>query len=148
MRFGGSRFVAAERNQVGNVYTRDAISFDVRWLWTAVPGACLVAFAFWEIFQDLFDSTRRGSFSDWVGRSVFRLFRRHPSLLSRAGPLTLVIIFSRPLFQALGFAFPQDFQLNPSTQSGEAYGFWYFVAAIWIPIYIVIYWGPHIFASQ
>jgi cytochrome c oxidase subunit I+III len=25
---------------------------------------------------------------------------------------------------------------------------WYFIAAIWIPIYIVIYWGPHIFGSQ
>ena len=25
---------------------------------------------------------------------------------------------------------------------------WYFLVAIWIPIYIVIYWGPHIFGSQ
>lgn len=25
---------------------------------------------------------------------------------------------------------------------------WYFIAAVWIPIYIVIYWGPHIFGSQ
>jgi len=25
---------------------------------------------------------------------------------------------------------------------------WYFVVAIWIPIYIVIYWGPHILVSQ
>jgi heme/copper-type cytochrome/quinol oxidase subunit 3 len=25
---------------------------------------------------------------------------------------------------------------------------WYFITAIWIPIYIVIYWGPHIFGSQ
>lgn len=105
---------------------------DVRWLWTAVPGACLVTFAFWEIFQDLFHPSLRGSFSDWVGRSIFRLFRRYrPSLLSMAGPLTLVIIiFSWALLQALGFAliywvaFPQDFELNPSTQSEAAHGFW------------------------
>jgi hypothetical protein len=104
----------------------------VRWLWTAVPGACLVAFAFWEIFQDLFHPTLSGAFSDWVGRSTFRLFRRHrPSLLSMAGPLTLVIvIFSWAFLQALGFAliywvaFPHDFQLNPSDQSGQAHGFW------------------------
>ena len=25
---------------------------------------------------------------------------------------------------------------------------WYFLVAVWIPIYIVIYWGPHIFGSQ
>jgi cytochrome c oxidase subunit I+III len=25
---------------------------------------------------------------------------------------------------------------------------WYFLAAIWIPIYIVIYWGPYIFGSR
>ena len=25
---------------------------------------------------------------------------------------------------------------------------WYFIVAIWIPIYIVIYWGPHIFGSR
>jgi cytochrome c oxidase subunit III len=25
---------------------------------------------------------------------------------------------------------------------------WYFIVAIWIPIYIVIYWGPHILGSQ
>ena len=104
----------------------------MRWLWTAVPGACLVAFAFWEIFQDLFHPALSGSFSGWVGRSTFRLFRRYrPSLLSMAGPLTFVIvIFSWALLQALGFAliywvaFPQDFQLNPSNQSGEAHGFW------------------------
>ncbi|HWF47077.1 MAG TPA: ion channel [Bryobacteraceae bacterium] len=105
---------------------------DLRWLWTAVPGACIVAFAFWEIFQDLFHPALRGSFSDRVGRSLFRLFRRHsPSLLSMAGPLTLVIvIFSWALLQAFGFAliywmaFPQDFELNPGTQSGTAHGFW------------------------
>lgn len=104
----------------------------MRWLWTAVPGACIVGFAFWEIFQDLFHPTLRGSFSDWVGRSTFRLFRRHrPSLLSMAGPLTLlIVIFSWAFFQALGFAliywvaFPADFQLNPSTQSEAAHGFW------------------------
>lgn len=25
---------------------------------------------------------------------------------------------------------------------------WYFLVAIWVPIYIVIYWGPHIFGSR
>jgi len=25
---------------------------------------------------------------------------------------------------------------------------WYFLVAVWIPIYIVIYWGPHILGSQ
>lgn len=91
-----------------------------------------MAFAFWEIFQDLFHPSLRGSFSDWVGRSTFRVFRRHnPSLLSMAGPLTLVVvIFSWALLQAFGFAliywvaFPRDFQLNPGSQSATAHGFW------------------------
>lgn len=25
---------------------------------------------------------------------------------------------------------------------------WYFLVAVWVPIYVVIYWGPHIFGSQ
>jgi len=25
---------------------------------------------------------------------------------------------------------------------------WYFIVAIWVPIYIVIYWGPHLFGSR
>ena len=25
---------------------------------------------------------------------------------------------------------------------------WYFLVAIWIPIYVVIYWGPHVVSTQ
>src|SRR5581483_7305743 len=100
-------------------------------MWTALPGACLVCFAFWEIFQDLFHPTLSGSWSDWVARSFFRFFRQWPSILPAAGPLALVtVIFSWSFFQALGFAliywvaFPARFQINPADQAYAAHGFW------------------------
>lgn len=72
-----------------------------------------------------------GSWSDWVARSTFRLFRRRPSILPAAGPLALVtVIFSWAFFQALGFAliywiaFPARFQINPADQVQQANGFW------------------------
>lgn len=103
----------------------------MRWLWTAVPGILLLAFAFREIFVDLFHPTQSGSLSDYIGRTMFRLFRRRPSALSMAGPLTVVIvILSWALLQAVGFAliywagFPADFQLAKSEQPSPAHAFW------------------------
>jgi hypothetical protein len=81
------------------------VCFDVRWLWTVLPGVCIVGWAFRETFQDLFHPTQSGSLSTYVGRTMFGLLRRWPSLLSMAGPLTLVIvILSWAFLQALGFA--------------------------------------------
>ncbi len=104
----------------------------MRLLWTALPGFLIIAFAFTEIFQDLFHPTHTGSLSDWIGHSVFKLFRRWPSILSTAGPLTIVlVVLCWALLQALGFAFiyclgyPDGFQLqNRQQHPGAMYGFW------------------------
>lgn len=103
----------------------------MRALWTVLPGILIVAFAFTEIFQDLFHPTHTGSLSDWIGRSVFRVFRRWPRMLSSAGPLTVVlVIFCWALLQALGFAliywyaFPGSFHLLNREDAHAAGGFW------------------------
>jgi Ion channel len=104
----------------------------MRVLWTVVPGVLIIAFAFTEIFQDLFHPTHTGSLSDWIGRSLFRLFRRWPRALSSAGPLTVVlVIFCWALLQGLGFAliywyaFPDGFRLmNREDAHSAAGGFW------------------------
>lgn len=101
----------------------------MRWLWTAVPGICVLAFAFTQIFQDLFHPTQTGALSDWVGRTTFRLLRRWPGILSLAGPLTLVIVILMwASLQAVGFAliywasFPSAFHFQSQPASGP--GFW------------------------
>lgn len=104
----------------------------MRVLWTVAPGVLIIAFAFTEIFQDLFHPTHTGSLSDWIGRSLFRLFRRWPSALSTSGPLTVVlVILSWALLQAVGFAliywagFPASFHLLNREQGAEvARSFW------------------------
>lgn len=104
----------------------------MRLLWTVVPGALIIAFAFTEIFQDLFHPTHTGSLSDWIGRSLFRLFRRWPRALSSAGPLTLVlVILCWAMLQGLGFAlvywywFPDSFRLlNREDAHSANGGFW------------------------
>lgn len=104
----------------------------MRVLWTVAPGLLIIAFAFTEIFQDLFHPTHSGSLSDWIGRSMFRLFRRWPRALSSAGPLTIVlVILCWALLQALGFAliywywFPDSFRLlNRDDAQSPAGGFW------------------------
>lgn len=104
----------------------------MRVLWTIVPGVLIVAFAFTEIFQDLFHPTHSGSLSDWIGRSVFRLFRRWPRALSSAGPITIVlVVLCWALLQALGFAliywyaFPDSFRLlNGDNRQSSGGGFW------------------------
>ncbi len=90
----------------------------VRLLWTAVPGALILAFTLREIFQDLFHPSEAGALSDYIGRTLFRLFRRWPSALATAGPLALVVvIFCWAILQAVGFAliyqaaFPEQFEL-------------------------------------
>lgn len=104
----------------------------MRLLWTFIPGVLIVTFAFTEIFQDLFHPTHTGSLSDWIGRSVFRMFRRWPRALSTAGPLTVVlVILCWALLQAVGFAliywagFPGSFRLlNREDAHSAGGGFW------------------------
>lgn len=103
----------------------------MRLLWTVVPGVLVIAFAFTEIFQDLFHPTHSGSLSDWIGRTVFRTFRRWPRGLSSAGPLTIVlVIFCWALLQAVGFAliysagFPDSFRLMNREEAGVGHTFW------------------------
>jgi Ion channel len=102
----------------------------MRWLWTAVPGILIIGFAFTEIFQDLFHPTHTGSLSDWIGRTLFRIFRRWPRALSSAGPLTVVlVILCWALLQALGFAlvysagYPDSFRLQNRENAGTGYSF-------------------------
>ncbi|MBV9294835.1 MAG: two pore domain potassium channel family protein [Acidobacteriaceae bacterium] len=64
----------------------------MRALCIAVAGIFIVGFALLEVFRDLFHPSLTGSLSDFVARSTFRLFRRWPSKLSLAGPLSLVIV--------------------------------------------------------
>ncbi len=110
----------------------------MRLLWTALPGVCVLVFAFTEIFQDLFHPAQTGSLSDWVGRTTFRLFRRWPSMLSTAGPLTIVfVIICWAFLQALGFAliywaaFPAGFQQqSPEHVTG--------IRGLWIMLYFSV----------
>lgn len=97
---------------------------------SAVAGVLILVFAFRETFQDLFYPTRSGSLSDFVGRTLFRLFRRSAPALSLAGPLSLVVVILCWAFlQALGFAliywaaFPAQFQFNNTEHAGW-HGFW------------------------
>lgn len=74
-------------------------------LLTMAPGALIVAFGLYEVFQDLFHPTRTGSLSDSVSRAIFVLFRRRKSLLPFAGPLALVLVILCWVFLlAAGFA--------------------------------------------
>lgn len=102
----------------------------MRWLWTVLPGISILMFALHEIFQDLFHPTQTGSLSEWIGRTTFHFFRRWPSILSVAGPLTIVtVVCCWAFLQALGFAliywlgFPHDF-VFPNTAPPVGTGFW------------------------
>ncbi len=102
----------------------------MRWLWTVLPGVLILAFTFNQIFQDLFHPTQSGALSEWIGRTTFRLFRRRPSTLSIAGPLTLVIVILLwATLQAVGFAllywasFPWAFHFLSHPANGTG-GFW------------------------
>jgi|SRR5438067_1453101 Ion channel len=103
----------------------------MRWLWTALPGICLVVLTFREIFHALFHPTETGSFSDFAARTIFKAFRHRPSALAMAGPLSVVVvILCWALGQSLGFAliywagFPDKFQLSTPEQTRAAGGFW------------------------
>ncbi len=96
------------------------VSSDVRVLWTAGPGVLIVGFALQEVFRDLLHPTMTGTFSDYAGKAIFRLFRRSRSILSLAGPLALiVVIFGWTVLLGVGFAliywsdFPNGFGHKP-----------------------------------
>jgi hypothetical protein len=83
-----------------------------------------------EVFRDLFHPSEKGSLSDYLGRTIFNVFRHSPPLLPLAGPLALVlVIFSWALLQATGFAliywaaFPGSFQLADGRPFPEQYDF-------------------------
>lgn len=94
-------------------------------------GALIVAFTLREVFRDLFHPTQTGSLSDYVGRTVFRVFRHWPAGLSNAGPLSLVIVvLCWATLQALGFAliywagFPGQFELLHPEEMQGVHTFW------------------------
>lgn len=102
------------------------------WWWKAILGAGIVLFTVVEMFQDLFHPTRSGALSEWIGKHLFRVFRRWPSLLGTAGPLAVVVvIFTWAILLAAGFAFiywaafPANFQLKTANRPSEWNGFWW-----------------------
>ena len=99
--------------------------------WTAGPGVLIVAFTLREIFQDLFRPGGAGTLSDFIARSVYRIFRRRPAQLPVAGPLALVlIIFCWVLLIGVGFAliywdsFPDQVQAASEKSPHAEHGFW------------------------
>lgn len=95
-------------------------------------GIVVVLFAFREMFEDLFHPSKSGAISDWLGRAIFRLFRRRRAVLPTAGPLTvLIVIFTWALLLVVGFAliywavFPGDFQLKTANRPTQLDGFWW-----------------------
>jgi hypothetical protein len=90
----------------------------------------MVCFALREVFRDLFHPTWSGSLSDYVGRTLFALFRRSRSFASLAGPLSLVVVISCwASLLAIGFAlifwtaYPGGFRLL-NGQHPSVNGFW------------------------
>jgi hypothetical protein len=57
----------------------------------AFAGVSLVALIVWQVFKDLFHPAASGAVSDWVGRSVFRVFRHRRGCMPLAGPLAVVL---------------------------------------------------------
>ena len=71
----------------------------------AAAGVLILAFAFREMFHDLFHPSEGGSLSGIISRGIFGILRRRPGSLSLAGPLaTVVVIFSWAILLAIGFA--------------------------------------------
>jgi hypothetical protein len=85
-----------------------------------VAGLVVIGFTLDQVFRDLFRPTERGALSDWIGRSLFRLFRRGSrSWLPVAGPAAIIlVIVSWVTLLATGFAllyvvaFPAHFQTS------------------------------------
>lgn len=94
----------------------------------------MVVFALQEVFRDLFHPTMTGTFSDYAGRIIFRLFRRSRSFLSLAGPLSLiVVIFGWTVLLGVGFALiywsdPGAFQPLAAQAPETQLGFWRMLA--------------------
>jgi voltage-gated potassium channel Kch len=87
-----------------------------------VIGTLLVVAILWEVFHELFHPSGRGALSDWIGRSIFAIMRRHKSLLPAAGPLSLIlVILAWMVGLVIGFAliysarFPTAFQTSTSS---------------------------------
>jgi hypothetical protein len=80
----------------------------------------LIGFTLDQVFRDLFRPTETGALSDWIGRSLFNLFRRGSrSWLPVAGPAAVVLVItSWVTLLAIGFAllyfvaFPAHFQTS------------------------------------
>ncbi len=102
----------------------------MRGLWIAGLGILMVGFALLEVFRDLFHPSLTGSLSEHVARTTFRLFRRWPSKLGLAGPVSLVIIIlCWVLLLGSGFAliywsaFPGGFRAFNGQTPGAENGF-------------------------
>ncbi len=107
------------------------VSSHVRAVWTAGPGVLMVGFALQEVFRDLFHPTMAGSLSDYVARTIFRLFRRSRSTLALAGPLALIVVIVCWAFLlGVGFAliywsdFPGGFRSLAGQAPDADGGFW------------------------
>jgi hypothetical protein len=91
-------------------------------------GAALVGVILWEAFADLFHPADHSALGEWIGRTLFSLFRRVPRLLTLAGPLALLVLVGTWVAGVMiGFAliyagwFPDQFRTSSlSIPSGTA----------------------------
>ena len=84
----------------------------------AAIGVLIIGLVIAEVFRDLFHPAHGGALSDWIGRHLFRLFRR-AGHLPLAGPLTMVaMIGTWIVLLVLGFAlvyypaYPESFRTS------------------------------------
>jgi hypothetical protein len=84
--------------------------------WKIALGLAIILFTVREMFNDLFHPTQSGAFSEWMASRIFRLYRRWPSMLPTAGPLSVALVIAAwAMLLATGFAliywarFPTDY---------------------------------------
>ena len=68
-------------------------------------GSAVIAATIWEVFSDLFRPAHSGALSDWIGRQLFQLLRRHQRFTRLAGPAAIVLVIGAwVLLLVTGFA--------------------------------------------
>jgi hypothetical protein len=95
----------------------------------AALGAVIAGGVLWEVFNDLFQPAGSGALSDWLGRLLFRLMKRHPRLLPLAGPLAVVTVIGTWVAAlVVGFGlmylpgYPSEFRTSTGTTPPDASG--------------------------
>jgi hypothetical protein len=100
--------------------------------WKIALGVASILFTVREMFDDLFHPTQSGAFSEWIASGIFRLYRRWPSMLPTAGPLSVALVIAAwAMLLATGFAliywarFPTDYTLTPGAAPAGSDRWWW-----------------------